>query len=164
MKKISFWILTIAAIFGAFWVYNYGSKISAPIVAEDGSISGEYSLEGIESLGKPYECAFEKSDQDSRVVGIVHTDGKNFYGEFRISTSLAEKEFNSFLLSKDGEAYSWTSLNQNAGFKSVSARNASASKIQIIGAGDVEQYNCKIWQNPDQTFFDPPTWVSFQEI
>lgn len=153
-------VIAVLAVFG----YRNFEKANLPQVAEDGSLSGEYSLESIMSLGKPYECSFGKSDENSKVVGVVHTDSKNAYGEFRVSTSLSENEFNNFLLIKDGEAYVWASLNQTAGYKSKVARRASSSRVQIIGLADKATYDCKLWQNPDETLFDPPTWISFQEI
>lgn len=165
-KKILSWGLPVVLIVLGVALYMYASRIEAPMVSESGEIKGEYSLRSIMSLGENYRCVFEKKDDTSEVAGIIHTDGKNVYGEFRIITELFEREFNSFLIVNDGDAYTWTSL-ANVGQKSRVAdsalRNASPSEqAQIVGLSDKIQYECEPEAGLDSTTFIPPTWVTFK--
>ncbi|KKQ78124.1 MAG: hypothetical protein A3A96_00485 [Candidatus Zambryskibacteria bacterium RIFCSPLOWO2_01_FULL_39_39] len=168
-NKITFWLGVIAVVVVGILVYVYGSKSATPIVAEDGKINGNYTIESIMKLGKPYICTFEKSDGISKIAGVVHTDGSKIYEEFRIRTDASEaKEFNSFLIIKDEEAFIWTSL-QNIGYKSSVAKSASRNaspqeQAQIIGTKDEMSYKCEIWPEVDNTIFEPPTWVKFSEL
>lgn len=168
-NQIVSWSVIIALIALGVFVYVYGSKPAIPVVRENGRISGNYAIEGIMRLGKPYVCTFEKSDGTSKIAGVVHTDGQKIYEEFRIKTDALEgKEFNSFLIIKDGEAYTWTSL-QNIGYRSPVAKSASRNaspqeQAQIIGTRDKVQYECELWQEVDNTIFETPPWISFLEL
>ena len=167
-KKILSWVPIALLIGGGIALYVYASRVEAPVVDEAGKISGSYSLQSIMSLGEPYRCDFKKQDETSELLGIIHTDGKNVFGEFRIITELFEKEFNSFLVVNEGEAYTWTSLG-NVGYKSKATNsavnNASQSEqAQLIGLKDKIEYNCMPWTEPDPTIFTPPTRINFQEF
>lgn len=167
-KKILSWVPIVLLIGGGIALYVYANKIEAPAVGDDGKISGNYSLQSIMSLGEPYRCDFKKKDDSSEVLGIIHTDGKSVYGEFRIITELFEKEFNSFLVVNNGDAYAWTSLG-NFGYKSNVAGSATSNaspseQAQIVGLKDKIEYNCTPWTEPDPTIFVPPTWINFQEL
>jgi hypothetical protein len=169
MKKdiIIYPVLGIVLALLVIFVWNYKSKPTPPVIGPDGKISGNYTIEGIMSLGQPYECTFEKSDGISAISGTLLTDGKNLQGQFRIKTDSVKDEFNSFLIEKDGTAYAWTSL-QNTGYKSPVAKSASANaspgeQAQIVGTEDKTPFECKPWQNPDSTTFDIPTWITFLE-
>lgn len=164
-KQIISWVAIAILVVGGFWLYQYGNKLEMPKVAENGEISGSYSIESIMALGKPYACNFDKSDSTSRIVGVIHTDGKNIYGEFRIKTDLVKNEFNSFLMVKDREAYTWTSL-APMGYKSVVAKSAStnaspAEQSQIVGTQDKMSYECKPWVKVDSSLFEPPAFITF---
>lgn len=168
MKNQTTYILAgvLIVIIGVL-VFIYG-RPKAPVVGEDGKISGTYSIDSIMSLEKPYVCTFEKADETSKVSGIIHTDGENIFGEFRIRTDLLEKEFNSFLLVKDDVAYNWTSLFP-LGYKSPAAKSAikNASpeeQAQIIGTRDKVEYKCKPWPEVDKSAFEPPSWITFTEL
>ena len=158
----------IAAILVIF-LFNYqNNKLIVPAVGVDGKIEGNYAIEGIMRLGKPYECTFEKTDGASRIAGIIHTDSKNIYGEFRIKTDQMKDEFNSFLITKDEEAYIWTSL-QNIGYKSPIAKSASKNaspveQTQIVGMRDEMAYKCELWLDADSATFETPTWITFLEL
>lgn len=168
-NQITSWLVIIALIALGIFVYIYGSRPAIPMVGENGKISGNYAIEGIMRLGKPYVCTFEKSDGISKIAGVVHTDGQKIYEEFRIKTDALEgKEFNSFLIIRDGEAYTWTSL-QNIGYKSSVAKSASKNaslqeQAQIIGTRDKVQYECKPWPEVDNTIFETPAWITFSEL
>jgi hypothetical protein len=153
-------VLALLVIFAL----NYEGPPEAPIAGPDGKISGEYAIEGIMRLGKPYVCTFQKTDGVSKISGVMHTDSKNIYGEFKISTDLVKGEFSSFLLVKEGEAYTWTSLSP-AGYKSPAAQSASGNsspqeQAQIIGTGDEMPYECELWQ-VDNSIFEIPSGVTF---
>lgn len=167
-NKTTIWLIIIALAALGLFVYFYVGAPEKPVVGEDGRLSGNYSLRQIMSLDEPYVCTFEKSDETSRIVGVFRTDGDNVYGEFRIRTDLAEAEFNSFLLTRGNESYTWTSL-QPLGYKSTAARSTSVNaapedQAQIIGLEDTMPYECEPWQEADATVFEVPGWVNFAEL
>ena len=158
-------VLAILVIFG--WNF-YKNKPETPVVEADGNINGEYSIESIMLLGKPYICTFEKTDGVSEIAGTIKTDGQKIYGEFTIKTDLLKTGFNSFLLISDKQAYTWTSLSQ-LGYKSPAAKSASQNaspqeQAQIVGLKDKMPYECKLWQNADNSLFEIPASIKFSEI
>lgn len=166
-NKTIIWLIIIALAALGLFAYFYAGGPERPLVGEDGRVSGNYSLEQIMSLDEPYLCTFEKSDETSRIVGTLRTDSDNVYGEFRIRTDLAEAEFNSFLLTRGNESYTWTSL-QPIGYKSTVASSASTNaspeaQAQIVGLEDEMAYECEPWV-ADDTVFEVPTWVNFTEL
>lgn len=169
-KNIISIVTTIIVVAGLVYGFIYLNKPNTPVVNADGSIEGLYSTESIMTLGKPYRCNFEKEDDTSKILGVVETDGSKIKGEFRIiAPSLQEtKEFSSFLIVKEGVAYTWTSL-APLGYKGSVAKSSSvnaspAEQAQIVGTRDKIEYKCKPLENLDSTIFDPPTWITFTEI
>lgn len=167
-KQITLSLLGIALVALGIGAYVYASKPATPTVGVDGKINGNYTIAGIMNLGKPYVCTFEKSDGASKIAGVIHTDGQNIYEEFRIKTDVVDKEFNSFLLVKGDETYTWTSL-QNIGYKSKVAKSASQNaspqeQAQLIGTRDEVDYKCEPWLEADASIFEIPASVTFQEL
>lgn len=168
-KNILSIVLTAVVVIGLIYLYIYINKPSIPVVGENGTVEGFYSIAGIMALGKPFSCNFEKEDGTSIVRGVLQTDGSSINGQFRISSpSLKAKEFDSFLIIKDNTAYTWTSL-MPIGYKGDVAKSASVNaspreQAQIVGTRDKIEYKCQPLQNLDKTVFDPPTWVTFTEI
>lgn len=165
---ITYVLVGIGAAVAVIFAYNsLTGRMEIPIVGADGKIEGDYAIEAIMRLGRPYVCNFEKSDEISRILGTVHTDSQKIYGEFKISTSIVKDEFNSFLIVKDGEAFAWTSL-QNIGYRAKAVRSASkgaspAEQAQILGTRDLLPYRCEPWQNVDSSMFETPSWINFIE-
>ncbi len=167
-NQITSWLIIVGLVAVGVLVYVYGSRPTVPEVGEDGKISGSYTIEGIMGLNKPYRCTFEKTDGTSSILGVMRVQGENAYVEFRIRTGLMSEEFNSFLLIKGGEAYTWTSL-QNVGYKSVAAKSASRNaspleQTQIVGTRDKVEYKCEPWQYKDASLFEAPSWVTFTDL
>ncbi len=167
-NQILFSIIGIALVILGIYAFSYTNKPEIPIVGEDGKISGEYVIGGIMRLEKPYVCNFEKSDSVSKILGVIHTDGTNLYGEFKITTDLVEGGFDSFLVVNNNRAYTWTSI-QNVGYESPVAKsaikNASVQEqAQIIGINDKVEYECNPWLEVDTTLFETPDWVTFPEL
>lgn len=167
-KQIALVLIVIAVIIIAIWAFSSAGGPQAPEVGPEGQISGNYTLESIMGLGKPYVCTFSKSDATSIIAGVLHTDGDKVYSEFRIRTDLAEDDFSSFLILRDGESYTWSSLH-NLGYKGQIASSASVNaspqeQAQIIGLEDEMPYECEPWQDPDETIFETPPWITFMEL
>lgn len=165
-----FGVVTVLVLIGAaFYGYMTLNKPEVPVPAEDGSFKGLYTMEGIMALKKPYECRFEKSEGESKVGGVMTTDGSSMRGEFRIITpNFGLIEFDSSLVVKEGVAYTWTSI-APIGYKSSPAKSASMNaspeeQAQIIGSRDKVQYSCELLTNIDPTTFNPPSWVTFSEL
>lgn len=167
MKKQITFVLVGIVILGIF-AFVYGTKPAIPKVGAEGKINGNYTIEGIMRLGKPYVCTFEKSDGSSTLSGLVHTDGQKIYEEFKIKTDLVKNGFSSFLLIKDDVTYTWTSL-QKIGYKSAIVKSASQNaspqeQAQIVGTRDAELYQCKPWLNVNSSIFETPTSITFSEL
>ncbi len=167
-NQITYIVVGIAVIIGGILIFTYGSKPVLPEVAEDGTIKGNYSIEGIIALGKPYVCTFEKTDSTSKVLGIMRTDGENMYGEFRIETELMPAPFSSFLIVKNNETYTWTTL-APMGYRAPVAKSANRNaspeeQAQLIGTKDEVYYECEVWEEVDSTYFDLPDGVVFEEM
>jgi hypothetical protein len=120
--------------------------------------NGGFTIESIMQTGGYHICTFEKSDDTSQISGTIHINEKRLYGEFKIKTSLLKNDFESFLIEKDGTAYTWTSL-QNIGYKS-----SPPKQDQIFNTKDKLQYQCGPWPNPDDTLFETPTNIKFIEL
>lgn len=168
-KQISQILLGTALLLSLIYSYFEISKPKVPNIEALGNINGEYNIASISALNKPYVCIFEKSDENSNISGSLHILGENVYGDFRIVSKILDGEpFRSFLLIKDGESYTWTSL-ASVGYKSKPAksawRNASPSEqAQIVGLKDKIEYDCKILENIDPTIFGVPDWINFKEV
>jgi len=169
----TYWSYIIGIIIAIIWITAfllYQNKEPMPIVEENGDINGLYSINNIMRLQKPYLCIFEKSDQNSKIEGGIFINTKDVYGEFDIKTgtSTAAKNFSSFLLIKDGKAYTWTSL-ANVGNISKAAKSAIQGKsvveqAQIIGRNDKIDYKCKLQpKGINESFFAIPDWITFSE-
>jgi hypothetical protein len=155
-------ILALLVIFG--WNFYMNIPVT-PVVEPDGSISGNYSIESIEKLGKPFECSFSKSDGSSQVSGSIRMAESKLRGDFDIN--VASTSFASHFIITSSTTYTWTSLGP-IGYKSLVAKSASkgASPIeqaQIIGTEDKEDYNCSPW-NTDLSIFELPSGINFSEF
>ena len=168
-NQITFFVIATLVALGGIFIVTYEGKPEAPLVGEDGKISGAYSIEGVMDLGRPYVCTFEKQDENSKVAGIIHTDGKNIYGEFRIlSEALKGEEFSSFLIVMGKDAYTWTSL-APVGYKTKVVKNTSVGaspgeQAQLVGLRDKVEYECEPWAEADPTLFELPGWITFTEL
>ncbi len=157
-------VVILAVVFNL----SRSSEAPTPQVAEDGSINGKYSIEGILGLGRAYECSFAKADNTSEVNGTIFTDGKQVYGEFNIDTQIINQSFQSFLVIKENTTYSWTSL-QPVGYKAPVVKSASVNtspqnQAQLVGTADLVDYSCKPWTNIDAKKFELPTNVTFVDL
>lgn len=167
-KTIFGWLIFAGLAVALIFFYRSTTKPELPAVAVDGSVKGEYSIASIMALNQPYRCDFEKKDETSSIVGIVTTDGKNIYGEFKINTELVKEGFRSFLLVRGSDTYTWTSLS-NVGYQSRVANSASKNaspeeQTQIIGLKDKMQYECKPLAGLDQSTFEVPTFIQFPDL
>lgn len=167
-NEIISWLILVIFVALSVFVYVYGSRPAMPEIGPDGRINGNYSIASIMRVGLPYKCTFEKAEGSSKILGILHTDGNNIYGEIRIKTDTLEKEFTSFLLAKGDNAYIWTSL-KPIGYKSSLAKSASKGasvqdQAQIVGTRDKMAYECELLQNLDSTIFEIPEWITFVDL
>lgn len=161
-NQITYLIVGTAVIVGGIFIFTYNSGPASPKISEDGSISGVYSIESILSLGQPYVCNFERSDEVSKVFGLMRTDGSKIFGEFRIETELMEVPFSSFLVVKDEKTYTWTTL-APIGYEAPLNRGATNGNGPV-GTKDEIYYECKVWEEVDSTYFDLPEGVVFGEM
>ena len=167
-NQITFALVGVVVVILLFLGYGYINKPEIPVVGTSGEISGYYAIGGIMRLERPYVCSFEKTDGASKILGVIHTDGENLYGEFKIQTDSVEGKFNSFLMIKNKTAYTWTSL-QNIGYKSNVAKSATKNaspqeQAQIVGTRDKMNYECSPWPKVDPTLFEIPNWIEFADL
>lgn len=148
-------------------MFTYNWFVNRPIIPKidiNGSFSGNYSLEEILKLKKPYICTFTNSDRISDISGTLYIDQEKIAGEFFIKASLLKQEFKSFLIMTNNQVYIWTSL-QKVGLRMPVAKSAKSGaspqeQAQIVGLKDKENYICKLWQtNPE--LFNLPSDIIF---
>lgn len=169
MKKQIFIIASgIIIVIIAIFLIDFFDRPKVPIVGAGGKISGQYSIQGIMNLNKPYVCKFNKKDGSSEILGTMTTDGQKIYGEFRIKSELVKNNFSSFLIIKDKQSYTWTSLSP-LGYKYDAAKSSKTNatpqeQSQLIGLRDELPYECETWQNIDETIFNLPTWITFTDL
>lgn len=148
-------------------VYFYGNQPEKPEVSADGSVIGSYSIASLKTLEQPLSCTFDATDGNSKMTGIIKTDGESAYGEFRVESKPLESEFNAFLVMKEDQTYAWTSL-ENVGYKSKTAKSASRGasveeQSQLIGSRDKLDLSCKPWEEIDRSLFEVPPSITFLE-
>ncbi len=175
-------ILVILAT-GAFYLLTKKAEVpfinlnEGVIIMEGGIIKGNYSIDDILGIGVHYKCTFLKTDESSRISGIVRMAEDKIRGDFDIDlistgSNLGDSgegnvSFASHLIIKEGLAYSWTSL-QPIGYKSSvaesSSNNASLTEqAQIIGLKDKIPFECSPW-NAILNAFDLPSGIDFLDL
>ena len=155
-------ILAVLVIFAC----KYENRQKAPIVEADGKISGDYTIESIMKIGRPYKCSFLKSDGSSQVSGILQMAENKLRGDFDLITTATS--FASHFIVIEDIAYTWTSL-EPIGYKGPVAKSASknaspAEQAQIVGTQDRINYKCEPWLNMDNSFFETPPGVTFTAL
>lgn len=149
-------------------VLIFGKKSSLPIVLEDGSFKGEYSIKNIMALGKPYRCSFNKSDGTSFISGSLLISEDKIRGDFDITIpSIGNGGFASHFIVSDEYSYNWTSI-EPIGYKTKIIENSVNSndkeeQAQLIGINDKVTYECTPW-NSDLTAFEIPKGIQFSEL
>lgn len=177
-------ILILLALGALFLFWNRGGQSlvnlgEGVIVAQDGTIAGEYSIKQIFELGLPYECSFLQNDSFTQISGLFRMAEGGLRGDFDINiqsdkTSFGDTTpdqrafFASHFIVKDGLAYTWTSLQSNFGYKSpvvdsINNRSSVQAQAQIVGLEDKLSYNCKPW-NAVLNVFDLPSGITFTEL
>lgn len=141
---------------------------STPVVGEDGTFEGRYSIESIASLNKPFQCNFLKNDGSSQVNGSITIAEGKVRGDFDIRLTAQDGgNFTSHFIMRDDMNYTWTSI-QPIGFKSEIAKNASKNaspeeQSQIVGTKEKVDYKCVPW-NPNLTLFELPSGITFLDL
>ncbi|MEK7635401.1 MAG: hypothetical protein AAB446_03165 [Patescibacteria group bacterium] len=165
INKTVTWVIIVVLLALGTGIYIYSSRPITPIAGADGTIKGNYSIESIRLLGNPYECAFIKSEGDSKIAGTVRITADQLRGDFDIS--LINSNFASHLIITGDTAYTWTSLqpigNKGPIAKSTSQNASPIAQAQIIGEKDKIDYTCSIW-NADTKVFEIPTGITFAEL
>ena len=168
-NTIKTWVTVVLLMVGAFFLYQYMSRVEVPVVRADGTVSGTYSLESILTLGKPYKCAFEKEDGVSKISATFYTNTPDVYADFTIQTNTLENQrFNSFFLIKDKTTYTWTSFS-NLGYKTPVVKSAFKNatpreQAQLVGIQDKMPYECELLDQVDSSLFIVPTPITFSDL
>ncbi|MEK7642368.1 MAG: hypothetical protein AAB392_01090 [Patescibacteria group bacterium] len=177
-------IILILLAVGALFIFsknNGGSIIDLSegiLINQDGIIEGNYSIEDIQGVGKPYDCSFRKTDELAQVSGSIRLTENMVRGDFDIdidpkATNFGDSDtgtrafFASHFIVAEGVTYTWTSL-QNIGYKSEVVKSAKrdasqAEQAQIVGLSDKIDYHCEPW-NANLTIFQPPNGIEFVEL
>jgi hypothetical protein len=157
MKKTIILIAVIIVAIIAIVVWRGGS---VPVVNEDGTLSGDYSVRDIIKVNQSLQCDLRNSDASSSITGsVVIAEGKA-RGDFDITSEQLEAPFASHFILDGDTVYTWTSL-ANIGYKTGAGDNEPQGGI--VNVGDKAPYNCRAW-NADLTRFQLPSGISFQEL
>jgi len=164
-KKNVIIAVVVLAVIVLMVVFTGGSRVN---IADDGKLTGEYSIKDVLNLKQPYECTFMKDDGASTINGALRIAEGKVRGDFDIK--LSDKDGGSFashLIIKDDVSYSWTSI-QPIGWKTEVAKSAEggesqSDQAQLVGINDKAAYTCNPW-NANLTVFDLPSGITFLEL
>lgn len=157
MKKTIIFILIVMVAIIAIVLWRGGS---APVLSQDGTLRGEYSVLDIMKTEESLQCDLRSFDETSSIVGsVVVAEGKA-RGDFDIASSQLEAPFASHFILDDDVVYTWTSL-ASIGYKA--GMNDNNPQGGIVSVNDKAAYSCRPW-DADLTRFQLPSGISFQEL
>ncbi|MGB3921809.1 MAG: hypothetical protein WBL19_00805 [Minisyncoccia bacterium] len=172
MTKIQWIILGLIVVFvgGYFFIKSDDissddSNGSASEVEE--SSDRKMSFGDFVRQGGSYKCDIEQAVDGTTTSGTAYIDGGKIKGEY--VTQAEGLSITSYVIVRDGYAYSWTSFAPNMGFKAKVVENAPADSTAppsgeySFNADDVGDYDCDAWA-ADASVFALPAGVKFTEI
>jgi hypothetical protein len=166
MKTFIYTLIIAAVIIGGFLVYKNNPPTDADspniiVIGRNGEIKGEYPLKDIIAIDMPYQCEFDREDNDSKVKGeIFIAPGAKVRGDFNITSTSISAPFDSHFIMIGGFTYSWTSL-LNIGFRAPIAQSSSTEST-LMSVNEKIKYHCARWQ-ADQSKFQIPADVNFKD-
>jgi hypothetical protein len=154
-RSIIIILIVIAAIVViALW------RGTAPVVNQDGTLQGDYSVRDIIKVEQSLQCDLRSFDSSSSIIGsVVVAEGKA-RGDFDITSEQIEAPFASHFILDGDTVYTWTSL-AAIGYKA--AANDSSPQGGVVSVSDKAAYTCRPW-NADLTRFQLPSGITFQEL
>lgn len=172
MTKTQWITLGLIVVIGVGWYFLMRSG-SAPSADTEGdslitkSDDRKMSFGDFVKQGGSYKCDIEQTVGSATTKGTAYVNDGMIKGEY--VTQADGLSITSYVVVRDGYAYTWTSFAPNMGLKARVVENASAdSSTQTSGqdsfnTDDVDNYDCEPW-TADASVFALPTGVKFSEI
>jgi hypothetical protein len=116
--------------------------------------------------GGSYKCSVTQTVSTMTTNGTVYIHDGLIRGDFAIS--VAGQSINSYMITKDGYVYTWTSAMPTKGFKTkVVDPKSGNSQAQAKGTytwdgSQIGEYSCDPW-TADTSLFEIPSSVTFTE-
>ncbi len=130
---------------------------------------GVGSLTDLQLRGMDIECSisYQPNEYESPIEGTYFVADGKVRGDFLIYSPELGGTVLSSMIIDDTTMYSWSEINgESYGIKmnlSDTATEETASREPVDMSAAVT-YDCKPWENVDNTVFEPPRAVLFQDI
>ncbi len=174
MTKTHWLALALLVILGAGGYFYYDNKddIGDSSMDDDSEESMEtddrkMSFGDFVRQGGSYRCDIEQTTEGATTKGIAYINDGMIKGEYVTQTK--GLSMTSYVIVRDGYAYTWTSFVPNMGFKARIVETESTNtptddaSPSSFNADDVADYDCEMWA-ADASVFALPTGVKFSEI
>lgn len=141
--------------------------LSPDLDASD-SKTGRSTLDEIRGWGEDLECTIKVSTDEAldSVEGTYFVSDGNIRGDFLTSSPDLKGQILSSLIIKDSMMYTWSEIEGELyGMKiDLSLVDDSMETNETVSLNDSVKYSCKNWERVDQTVFNPPSDVLFQDL
>jgi len=136
-------------------------------MADGEELQGSESLEYIRLLNKDLECTISHETEESSFEGKYFTSQGKIRGDFQTdSPEMSGSVLSSMILDSD-VMYVWSEIDgEQYGMKyDISAQaQSNVEANQPIALEDTVKFDCKNWRNVDESIFQPPADVLFQDF
>ncbi|MCD5381281.1 MAG: hypothetical protein LR008_01765 [Candidatus Pacebacteria bacterium] len=138
-------------------------------LAETQDRTGNSTLDDIRGWGEDLECTIRVSADEvsEEVEGTYFVSDGKMRGDFLTSSPDLEGKILSSLIVKDSTMYTWSEIEGELyGVKmDLSLMDDSSIETnQVVSLDDDVKYSCKSWNTVDQTVFNPPVDILFQDL
>jgi hypothetical protein len=136
--------------------------------AKEVSISGTDTLQSISEIGRSLECKFTYSNNEveASAEGTFFTSAGKVRGDFLTeSPDMSGKILSSMIINED-MFYVWSEIEGKVyGIKmDFLAMEEYDSSNSAVSMDEPVDYKCEPWENVDNTVFEPPQNVLFQDM
>jgi len=133
--------------------------------------SGEGTLQQVQALGVAVECliSYDSPDLLTPVIGTYFVNGKKIRGDFEmVVPELGGSMLSSVIFDDDGVSYFWSVIDGVSYGAKISGDmddNVESDSVREPVPDDVNvSYECKEVSEIDNSIFEPPSDVLFQDV
>lgn len=162
-KQLIGFIVVVLIIIGGYFILGGNNEVKNEEIgdiSEEQSSGKKMAFSDFLKQGGAYKCEILQSMGDFTNNGTMYINGKTLRGEF--STVAEGRKMDSSFISRDGYAYTWSSMTPGMGFK-IKTEESDTNYTEAWDASEVGDYNCENWV-VDAGKFEIPKDINFQEI
>lgn len=135
-------------------------------VAATADMNGFGTMNDLVARGEDLECQINSVDDETVINGSYFIADQKIRGDFLVQAPDLEGEVLSSLIIDGDTMYSWTDFMGEMHGITMQLDNTEDGYDEM-GSVDLDErvkYNCKPWKNVDQSIFNPPSDVMFQDL